>query len=98
MKTILAALVAFPMVSGVALAADKVALSDKQMDKVTAGFRFMEIDITNTSTTAVLVNFPGTSCAGCYLQVTSEWWGSPTNLQPMQVYSRFGPTVLTPAP
>jgi hypothetical protein len=95
MKTFLYALAALPLLTGVAFAADKAPLSDKQMDQVTAGFDFFELDISNTSTVAVAVNFPAMTCPSCYLHVTSQWYGNPDPRLPMQVFGIFGPT---PAP
>jgi hypothetical protein len=97
MKTFLYALAALPLLTGAAFAADKAPLSDKQitdqqMDQVTAGFDFFEIDISNTSTIAVAVNNPLMVCGGCYLAVSSQWYGNAGPRLPMQVYAWFGPS------
>jgi hypothetical protein len=115
MKKLLFGLAALPLLAGAAFAAQPIAaqpmsqpmslsdksLSDQQMDTVTAGFDFIELDITNTSATIVAVDKPflGT-CATCYLQVTGSWFRGGTttptpqpvaSVQSMQVVSQFGP-------
>lgn len=68
-------------------------LSDKQMDKVNAGFLFRELDVANTSITAVFIGQPATAvtglistsgaCGACYLSLVSP------NLS---IFSAMGPT------
>jgi len=93
MKRFLYGLAILPFVAGVSLAADPVALSDKQMDKVTAGFDFTEVEISNTSWVRVGVDVPAfaTACpAPCYLQVGGTPWG-PGTTRSFQVQAQFGP-------
>jgi len=81
---------------GLAAAREAVPLTDAQLDKVTAGFDFFEIDVQNTSVTAVLADLPYTTvCSSCYLQVKGTTWGAGTMMSPavqsLQVLSQFGP-------
>ena len=84
MKGLLYGLAVLPFFAGIALAGQPMQLSDKQMDKVTAGFSLCETDVSNTSWTQVSI-YSGslTSCSQCYLNVTSR---------PFSVESAFGPT------
>lgn len=77
MKRILHATLALPFLIANAFA-QPAQLTDRQMDKVNAGF--LEIDVSNTSLTAVSIfqrpylteptgNF--ISCSGCYLLIVS---------------------------
>jgi len=98
-------LAALPLIVGVAsaetpkstAAAKKPAqLNEKQMDKVTAGWRLTEIDVSNTSWTLISVysgslptgnvgttTVPVTgSCPNCYLSLASP---------ALSIYSAFGP-------
>jgi hypothetical protein len=86
MKKLLIGLAVLPFLAGVSLAAQPVPLSDTQMDAVTAGFDFLETEISNTSWVRVC---PGT----CYLQVAGTPWGpgTPPTLRSLQVQSQFGP-------
>lgn len=81
MKTFLYALAALPLLTGVALATEPVKtqpvqLTGQQMDKVTAGFKFTELTVSNTS--AVLVNVDtapanlATAAPGTFLQLISR--------------------------
>jgi hypothetical protein len=103
---VLYGLLALPLLAGVASAetpkstapAKKPAqLSEKQMDKVTAGWKLLELDTSNTSWTEVLVYQSRTnalpavgtgstpasgSCPNCYLSMTSP---------ALSIYSAFGP-------
>ena len=57
-----------------AMAAKKpMQLTEKQMDKVSAGWTLLEVDIGNTSITAVSVWQPDNhiECASCYLNIYS---------------------------
>jgi hypothetical protein len=90
MKRLLLSLAVLPFLAGISLAADPVPLSDKQMDAVTAGFDFFEIDITNTSATLVAVDLPPVPvCTGCYLNVAGTPY--PGGVRSIQVQSVFGP-------
>ena len=77
MKRLLYGLAALPLLAGVALAQEPTKLGDAQMDKVTAGWGFAELDVFNTGVTAVSVYQPAgnaiTGCAGqCYLNLQSN--------------------------
>jgi hypothetical protein len=89
MKAIGCSAAFFSLIASVALAQPPVQLTSEQMDKVTAGF--LEIDVSNTSATAVsrfqrpyltdpTPNF--ITCPGCYLLINS-----PT----FSVAAQFGP-------
>lgn len=84
MKKLLHGLVALPFVAGVALAGQPTQLSDQQMDKVTAGFDFHEITISNTSWTEVLIGFNGAlvPCSACYLSIASPPFSIQSAMQP----------------
>ena len=94
MKKVLFGVAALPLLFGVALAETPkqsndskasakpaIQLSEKQMDRVSAGFKFQETDIFNTG--AAWVNVYGTdgpapfgphntiACVGCYLTITN---------------------------
>lgn len=96
MRKFLFGLAALPFIAGAAFAAEKAPLSDKlindtQMDRVTAGFDFIELDISNTSTVLVAVNHPTlAACAPCYLVIQSQWYPA-SAVQPFQVQAKFGP-------
>ena len=84
MKRLLYGLAALPLLAGVAFADQPVQLSDKQMDKVTAGFDFFRVEISNTSWTNVSIyDGPLIACPACYLTIISR---------PFSVESAFGPT------
>lgn len=95
MKKLLFGLAALPMMFGVAFAAEKAPsyqlISDVQMDKVTAGFDFIEREVTNTSNTIVAINRPAlAACGNCFITLTSSWAPGTPQL-PFQVQSKFGP-------
>ena len=90
MKTIVCGIGSLTLIASVAFAQQPMQLTSEQMDRVTAGF--LEIDISNTSATAVSLfqrpyltdptpNF--ITCSGCYLLINS-----PT----FSVAAQFGPT------
>lgn len=84
MKKLLYGLAALPLLAGVALADQPMQLSDKQMDKVTAGFDLNVIERSNTSWTQVSIYGAGLiPCNQCYLTISSR---------PFSVQSAFGPT------
>ena len=98
MKAILCGLAALPFFAGVALAQQPIQLTNKQMDQVTAGF--LEIDLSNTSATAVSIfqrgyltdSTPnGITCPGCYLVINS-----PTFSVAAQFGSGFSPGTQLP--
>jgi len=69
MKKWLFGVAVLPLLTGLALAKDPVQLTDGQMDKVTAGFRFAEIDTTNVATVFVGVNAATPLCATCVVSI-----------------------------
>jgi len=73
MNKLLYGLAVLPFVAGVAMAQPPVQLSDNQMDKVTAGWDLIEMDLSNTSLTSVLVYHtpPTGPCSACYLDLRS---------------------------
>ncbi len=79
MKSVLYAVAALPLLTGVALATEPVTkqpvqLTAQQMDKVTAGFTFTETTTSNTSFVDVAVDtgLVGTCpTGGCFLRVIS---------------------------
>ena len=90
MNTIVHGVAFLSLIASTALAQEPLQLTSEQMDKVTAGF--LEIDVSNTSATAVSLfqraylteptpNF--IACPGCYLLINS-----PT----FSVAAQFGPT------
>lgn len=88
MKRLLLGLAVLPFLAGISMAGSPTVLTDKQMDKVTAGFDFREVDITNTSATLVAVDLPAIGCTGCYLHVGGTAY---QGVQSLQVESIFGP-------
>jgi hypothetical protein len=54
------------------LAGTPTPLTDKQVDNVTAGYQFLEVDLTNVSAVLVAVNEPLIGCIGCYLFVQAR--------------------------
>jgi hypothetical protein len=69
MKKWLFAVAALPLLTGIALAKEPVRLTDGQMDKVTAGFVYVELFNSNVATTVVATNFfpSNTTCPTCDL-------------------------------
>lgn len=88
MKSLVCGLAALPFLAGIALADQPVQLSDKQMDKVTAGFDLRVTEISNTSWTQVSI-YDGalTVCTACYLTILSR---------PFSIESAMGPTPNVP--
>jgi len=96
----LVGLAALPFMAGVAVAGQPVPLSEKQMDAITAGFAFAEMDVTNTDVVIVQVNQPapavgstflvGTSTVTAFLNVVNTWFGNSTVVA-MQTVAFFGP-------
>jgi len=89
MKRLLLGLAVLPFLAGMSMAGSPAPLTDKQMDNVTAGFDFREIDISNTSQVLVAVNNPAFGCEGCYLHVAGTAY--PSGVQSLQVLAIFGP-------
>jgi len=91
MKRFLFGLAALPFLAGVSLAADPVPLTDKQMDRVTAGFDFVEVDIQNGGTVAVGINVPPAGCAAtAYLCIAGTPYAGGA-LRSFQLQAFFGP-------
>ena len=80
MKSVLFAVAALPLLSGVALATQPtqpvtkqpIQLTSQQMDKVTAGFKFTELTTSNTSAVLVTVDVVPTALPGAFLGVISR--------------------------
>jgi hypothetical protein len=91
MTKLLYGVAALPFLAGVAFAGEPMQLSDKQMDKVTAGFDLRETNISNTSWTQVSI-YAGslTTCSLCYLSIA--------NNPAFQVEAAFGPVPNPPIP
>lgn len=77
MKSFLYAVAALPLLTGVALATEPVKkqqpmqLTSQQMDKVTAGFQFAELTVSNTSAVLVTVDVVPPRLVGSFLSVLS---------------------------
>lgn len=80
MNKFLCGLAVVPFLSAAALAQpastglQPVQLSEHQMDSVTAGFGFREVDVSNTSWTEVLLWQPTNTvtCPNCYLLINNH--------------------------
>lgn len=77
MKSVLYAVAALPLLSGVALATEPVTkqpvqLTSQQMDKVTAGFQFAELTVSNTSAILTTVDVVPPTLPGAFLGVLSR--------------------------
>jgi hypothetical protein len=84
MNKLLYGLAALPFAAGVALAGEPMQLSDKQMDKVTAGFEFRVTEISNTSWTQVSI-YAGalTPCSLCYLTIVNPAFSVESAMAPV---------------
>jgi len=96
MKKFLIGLAALPFLAGAALAGQPTPLADNQMDMVTAGFDFFEVDINNVGTKVVAINNPslggtagGCVLNGCFLNIHGTSY--PSGLQSFQLQAQFGP-------
>jgi len=92
MKRLLIGLAALPFLAGVSFAAQPVPLTDNQMDTVTAGFDFHELDIQNGGTVDVWINTPSVGpcvLSGCYLSIAGTSY--PAGVQSFQLQAQFGP-------
>jgi hypothetical protein len=90
MRKLLFGLAVLPFLAGVSLAEQPIPLSDQQMDKVTAGFDFAEIDITNSGTTLVAINHADAgACAACFIDIKGTTF--PGGVQSFQLMALFGP-------
>jgi len=103
MTKVLCGVAALPLLFGVALAetpkqsndskasatSAPIQLNEKQMDRVSAGFKFLEADVFNTGSTTVSVyNVPNTiACTGCYLSISNF---------AVSVAAKIGPVGTTP--
>jgi hypothetical protein len=89
MKKFVSALAVIPLFISAAAVAQPAQLSESQMDSVSAGFRFFEVDVGNTSWTAVSVWQPRNviNCPACYLEVSNP---------SLSISSAFGPSALEP--
>ena len=68
MKKLLLGFAILPFVAGTALAAGQP-LTDKQMDKVTAGHTLTLVETTDVSQILINVGVPPVACATCYIDV-----------------------------
>jgi hypothetical protein len=91
MKKLLLGLAVLPFLAGVSLAGQPQPLTDNQMDKVSAGFDFMEIDINNAGATAIFVNTEPADAAGCGCFLSIKGTPYPSGVQSFQLFSAFGP-------
>jgi len=89
MKKLLLGLAVLPFLAGMSLAGQPQALTDQQMDKVAAGFDFMEIDTNNVGATLTAVNEPSVLCEGCFLAVRGTAY--PSGVISFQLLAVFGP-------
>ena len=91
MKKLLLGLAVLPFLAGVSLAGQPQALTDQQMDKVAAGFDFMETDVNNVGATAVLVNRGSaeTPDGCCFVSIRGTSY--PSGVVSFQLFSAFGP-------
>ena len=92
MKRLISGLAIVPFFASVSLAAQPIPLSDGQLDAVTAGFDFVEIERQNTGVYGVWVNLPAPTCSTCYLVVTNTYFDNPSAPPAMVTQSQFGPT------
>ena len=95
MKKLLIGLAVLPFLAGVSLAGQPQALTDQQMDKVSAGFDFAELDVNNVGTTMIGINFgPADGCPlnGCYLSIKGTQY--PSGVNSFQLFAQFGPLVV----
>jgi hypothetical protein len=94
MKRLLLGLAVLPFLAGISLAAQPVPLSDQQMDTVTAGFDFTELDVQNLGT--VLVNINGApvagTCSSCFLEIHGTTFAG-SGTQSFQLFAAFGPAL-----
>jgi hypothetical protein len=74
MKRLIFGVAALPLLTGLALAGQPVQLTDNQMDKVTAGVVFSEVDISDLSVSSIAINEPQIPCSGCYLNIVSPFF------------------------
>ena len=97
MKRFLFGLAALPFLAGVSFAAQPVPLNDTQMDRVTAGFDFLETEVQNTGVVEIRVNqaAPAATCSNCYLNVVNTYYNDPTTIA-MQTMAKFGPEPIAP--
>jgi hypothetical protein len=90
MKKWLFGLAVLPFLAGVSLAGQPAPLSDTQMDKVTAGFDFLEVTIQNLGSKIVAINLPPLlPCTGCFLNIQGTPF--PDGRQSFQLQAQFGP-------
>ena len=91
MKRILAGLAVLPFLAGVALAGQPVPLSDQQMDKVSAGFDFAELDVHNLGTVLVAIDIApaAAACSACFLDIRGTAF--PSGVSSFQLQAMFGP-------
>jgi len=91
MRKLLLGLAVLPFLAGASLAGQPQPLTDQQMDKVSAGFDFMERDVNNVGATRIMVNEDPASCAHCYLSVQGTTY--PSGVVSFQLFAEFGPGI-----
>jgi hypothetical protein len=91
MRKLLLGLAVLPFLAGVSLAGQPQPLTDQQMDKVSAGFDFMEVDVNNVGATAVFVNEGPRSPppGGSFLSISGTPY--PSGVNSFQLFAIFGP-------
>ena len=111
MKRLLFGLAVLPFLASASMAGHPQALTDPQMDKVAAGFDFVEYDSSNGGQTLVLVNEPNmfapsmanpaggcpiNPSTSCFLSISGTKY--PSGVQSFQLYAVFGPgpSIITP--
>jgi len=89
MKKLFYGLAVLPFLAGASLAAQPAPLTDQQMDVVTAGFDFAEIDTLNGGTVVVAINHPAVAVTGAFLDIAGTKY--PGGVQSFQLMAFFGP-------
>ena len=90
MRKLLLGLAVLPFLVGASLAGQPQALTDQQMDKVAAGFDFMETDINNVGATQILINNPLAKAAPTdFLSISGTSY--PSGVNSFQLNAAFGP-------
>jgi len=89
MRKWLIGLAVLPFLAGVSLAGQPQPLTDQQMDKVSAGFDFEEIDVNNVGATGVSVNGELKFPVGSFVAITGTTY--PSGVQSFELFAVFGP-------
>jgi len=98
MRKLLLGLAVLPFLAGVSLAGQPQPLTDQQMDKVAAGFDFMETDVNNVGVTNVQIDetlaVPTGCASSCFVNIHGTTY--PSGVQSFQLYAAFGPGFVGP--